>query len=158
MYLEPEYTKSRITDVGFKELVVLPREIDLNEWLASNSVWGTGWGRVAQTLQSWWPALQCTRGPHNTRTPCRSWPDQGLAASAGEYLWNGCVAARLTVLRSWPWPVGGEGGSPLRPLGRPRAQGSQHVCLPHPLWRGLRLDGHWLSAQLGAIQTHAQPT
>ncbi|XP_034869483.1 MOB kinase activator 2 isoform X3 [Mirounga leonina] len=37
MYLEPEYTKSRITDVGFKELVVLPREIDLNEWLASNT-------------------------------------------------------------------------------------------------------------------------
>lgn len=53
MYLEPEYTKSRITDVGFKELVVLPREIDLNEWLASNSAWGTGWGRVAQTPQSW---------------------------------------------------------------------------------------------------------
>ncbi|XP_047733070.1 MOB kinase activator 2 isoform X1 [Prionailurus viverrinus] len=37
MYLEPEYAKSRITDVGFKELVVLPREIDLNEWLASNT-------------------------------------------------------------------------------------------------------------------------
>ncbi|XP_047546682.1 MOB kinase activator 2 isoform X1 [Lutra lutra] len=37
MYLEPEYTRSRITDVGFKELVVLPREIDLNEWLASNT-------------------------------------------------------------------------------------------------------------------------
>uniref|UniRef100_F6VTF8 MOB kinase activator 2 n=1 Tax=Equus caballus TaxID=9796 RepID=F6VTF8_HORSE len=37
MYLEPEYTKSRITDFEFKELVVLPREIDLNEWLASNT-------------------------------------------------------------------------------------------------------------------------
>ncbi|XP_045871346.1 MOB kinase activator 2 isoform X3 [Meles meles] len=37
MYLEPEYAKSRITDVGFRELVVLPREIDLNEWLASNT-------------------------------------------------------------------------------------------------------------------------
>ncbi|XP_030619024.1 MOB kinase activator 2 isoform X1 [Delphinapterus leucas] len=37
VYLEPEYTKSRITDFGFKELVVLPREIDLNEWLASNT-------------------------------------------------------------------------------------------------------------------------
>lgn len=44
MYLEPEYAKSRITDFGFKELVVLPREIDLNEWLASNSAWG--WGRA----------------------------------------------------------------------------------------------------------------
>lgn len=40
MYLEPEYTKSRITDFEFKELVVLPREIDLNEWLASNSACG----------------------------------------------------------------------------------------------------------------------
>ncbi|XP_052518132.1 MOB kinase activator 2 isoform X1 [Budorcas taxicolor] len=37
VYLEPEYAKSRITDFGFKELVVLPREIDLNEWLASNT-------------------------------------------------------------------------------------------------------------------------
>ncbi|KAJ6665074.1 hypothetical protein lerEdw1_005305 [Lerista edwardsae] len=37
LYLEPEYTKSRITDFEFKELVMLPREIDLNEWLASNS-------------------------------------------------------------------------------------------------------------------------
>ena len=27
MYLEPEYAKSRITDFGFKELVVLPREM-----------------------------------------------------------------------------------------------------------------------------------
>lgn len=42
VYLEPEYAKSRITDFGFKELVVLPREIDLNEWLASNSAWGRG--------------------------------------------------------------------------------------------------------------------
>lgn len=48
MYLEPEYAKSRITDVGFKELVVLPREIDLNEWLASNSAWATGPGRAPQ--------------------------------------------------------------------------------------------------------------
>ncbi|ETE66905.1 MOB kinase activator 2, partial [Ophiophagus hannah] len=37
LYLEPEYTKSRITDFEFKELVILPREIDLNEWLASNT-------------------------------------------------------------------------------------------------------------------------
>lgn len=44
MYLEPEYAKSRITDCEFRELVVLPREIDLNEWLASNSAWGRlGW-------------------------------------------------------------------------------------------------------------------
>jgi hypothetical protein len=42
MYLEPEHTKSRITDFEFKELVVLPREIDLNEWLASNSACGQG--------------------------------------------------------------------------------------------------------------------
>ncbi|XP_055987754.1 MOB kinase activator 2 isoform X2 [Sorex fumeus] len=37
VYLEPEYTKARVTDFAFKELVVLPREIDLNEWLASNT-------------------------------------------------------------------------------------------------------------------------
>lgn len=43
VYLEPEYTKARVTDFAFKELVVLPREIDLNEWLASNSAWGRRW-------------------------------------------------------------------------------------------------------------------
>lgn len=44
VYLEPEYAKARITDCEFKELVVLPREIDLNEWLASNSAWAGGAG------------------------------------------------------------------------------------------------------------------
>lgn len=52
MYLEPEYAKSRITDFGFKELVVLPREIDLNEWLASNSAWGWGGARAGRPLVS----------------------------------------------------------------------------------------------------------
>lgn len=36
-YLDAEYTKVRVVDFDLKELVVLPREIDLNEWLASNS-------------------------------------------------------------------------------------------------------------------------
>ncbi|KAM9496303.1 MOB kinase activator 2a isoform 3-T3 [Clarias gariepinus] len=36
-YLEPEYTKVRVVDFDLKDLVVLPREIDLNEWLASNT-------------------------------------------------------------------------------------------------------------------------
>ncbi|XP_041917225.1 MOB kinase activator 2-like isoform X3 [Alosa sapidissima] len=36
-YLEVEYTKVRVVDFDLKELVVLPREIDLNEWLASNT-------------------------------------------------------------------------------------------------------------------------
>ncbi|XP_021563270.1 MOB kinase activator 2, partial [Carlito syrichta] len=36
-YLEPEHARSRIADFAFKELVVLPREIDLHEWLASNT-------------------------------------------------------------------------------------------------------------------------
>ncbi|XP_055048167.1 MOB kinase activator 2a isoform X2 [Paramisgurnus dabryanus] len=37
-YLEPEYTKVRVMDFDLKELVSLPtREIDLNEWLASNT-------------------------------------------------------------------------------------------------------------------------
>lgn len=38
-YLEPEFTKIRVLDFDLKELVALPREIDLNEWLASNSKW-----------------------------------------------------------------------------------------------------------------------
>ncbi|XP_041131544.1 MOB kinase activator 2-like isoform X1 [Polyodon spathula] len=37
LYLESEYTKVRVTDIDLKELVMLPREIDLNEWLASNT-------------------------------------------------------------------------------------------------------------------------
>lgn len=46
MYLEPEHAQSRIAECEFKELVALPREIDLNEWLASNSAWpGAGRGR-----------------------------------------------------------------------------------------------------------------
>ncbi|KAM9814761.1 MOB kinase activator 2a isoform X3 [Syngnathus typhle] len=36
-YLEPEFTKIRVVDFDLKELVVLPREIDLHEWLASNT-------------------------------------------------------------------------------------------------------------------------
>ncbi|KAG1931158.1 MOB kinase activator [Pimephales promelas] len=37
-YLEPEYTKVRVMDFDLKDLVALPaREIDLNEWLASNT-------------------------------------------------------------------------------------------------------------------------
>lgn len=51
MYLEPEHAQSRIAECEFKELVALPREIDLNEWLASNSAWpgaGRGGGRGAR--------------------------------------------------------------------------------------------------------------
>ncbi|XP_027028984.1 MOB kinase activator 2a isoform X3 [Tachysurus fulvidraco] len=36
-YLDPEYTKARVVEFDLKDLVVLPREIDLNEWLASNA-------------------------------------------------------------------------------------------------------------------------
>ncbi|XP_056307776.1 MOB kinase activator 2a isoform X1 [Danio aesculapii] len=37
-YLEPEYTKVRVADFDLKDLVALPtKEIDLNEWLASNT-------------------------------------------------------------------------------------------------------------------------
>ncbi|XP_073460828.1 MOB kinase activator 2 isoform X1 [Lithobates pipiens] len=36
LYLEPEYTRVRVTDFEFKQLVSLPQEIDLNEWMASN--------------------------------------------------------------------------------------------------------------------------
>lgn len=40
--MELEYTKIRVVDFDLKELVVLPREIDLNEWLASNSAYAEG--------------------------------------------------------------------------------------------------------------------
>ena len=65
MYLEPEYTKSRITDFGFKELVVLPREIDLNEWLASNSAWGRAGraGRAAPLISPRTPQSWCSTPP-----------------------------------------------------------------------------------------------
>uniref|UniRef100_A0A8C1A9V9 MOB kinase activator 2a n=2 Tax=Cyprinus carpio TaxID=7962 RepID=A0A8C1A9V9_CYPCA len=37
-YMEPEYTKVRVMDFDLKDLVALPtKEIDLNEWLASNT-------------------------------------------------------------------------------------------------------------------------
>uniref|UniRef100_A0A672K654 MOB kinase activator 2 n=1 Tax=Sinocyclocheilus grahami TaxID=75366 RepID=A0A672K654_SINGR len=36
-YLDAEHTKVRVVDFDLKELVVLPREIDLNEWLACNT-------------------------------------------------------------------------------------------------------------------------
>ena len=42
-YLEAECTKVRVVDFDLKELVVLPREIDLNEWLASNSMYLYVW-------------------------------------------------------------------------------------------------------------------
>lgn len=45
-YLELEYTKIRVVDFDLKELVVLPREIDLNEWLASNSEWLWWWSMI----------------------------------------------------------------------------------------------------------------
>ena len=67
MYLEPEYAKSRITDFGFKELVVLPREIDLNEWLASNSAWG-------------WGGAEGGAAPHFPPKP-RSWCSAALRTS-----------------------------------------------------------------------------
>lgn len=82
MYLEPEYAKSRITDCEFRELVVLPREIDLNEWLASNSAWG-GWagshsgcswqGSSAggHPLGPWGPPELCLQ---KVCCPCGQWP------------------------------------------------------------------------------------
>ncbi|XP_016375003.1 MOB kinase activator 2-like isoform X1 [Sinocyclocheilus rhinocerous] len=36
-YLDAEHTKVRVVDFDLKELVVLPREIDLNEWLACST-------------------------------------------------------------------------------------------------------------------------
>uniref|UniRef100_A0A8I3NNC8 MOB kinase activator 2 n=2 Tax=Canis lupus familiaris TaxID=9615 RepID=A0A8I3NNC8_CANLF len=50
----------------------------------------------------------------------------------------------------------GRGGW-ISPPAAGQTWGSQHVCLPRPLQRGLHLDGQWLSAQFGAVQTHAKP-
>lgn len=55
MYLEPEHAQSRIAECEFKELVALPREIDLNEWLASNSAWpGAGRGGRGPGAREQW--------------------------------------------------------------------------------------------------------
>lgn len=35
--LELEYTEIRVVDFNLKELMVLPRELDLSQWLASNT-------------------------------------------------------------------------------------------------------------------------
>uniref|UniRef100_A0A3Q1EZ31 MOB kinase activator 2a n=1 Tax=Acanthochromis polyacanthus TaxID=80966 RepID=A0A3Q1EZ31_9TELE len=53
-YLEPEFTKIRVVDFDLKELVVLPREIDLNEWLASNSPFCTGGCRDVCVIYYWY--------------------------------------------------------------------------------------------------------
>lgn len=113
VYLEPEYAKARITDCEFKELVVLPREIDLNEWLASNSTWaggaGPGLGGPQSTAISWklkqgWLAPQWTRD--SVGPDCTGGWDASARESQG---WGrGCEAMA----------VAGVGGS----------QGSQNAC------------------------------
>lgn len=109
MYLEPEYARSRITDVGFKELVVLPREIDLNEWLASNSAWGAGSGRASPVAAGRHPTED---SPEPVAGPavCLGSPTPGPVAVPGRAragppvpgsVWSGCVAAGLAVPSSW---------------------------------------------------------
>lgn len=95
MYLEPEHAQSRITDCEFKELVVLPREIDLNEWLASNSAWG-GRGPLR--------APQFLGDPQSSICAGRAaaWPGSGLSPSAGS---GGA---------GWPALHGGLGAGPAR--------------------------------------------
>ncbi|XP_071956185.1 MOB kinase activator 2-like isoform X1 [Antedon mediterranea] len=36
LFLEPQYTKSQVIDLDIRELVRLPKGLELNEWLASN--------------------------------------------------------------------------------------------------------------------------
>lgn len=147
VYLEPEYTKSRITDFGFKELVVLPREIDLNEWLASNSTWGRAGRarRAAPRFPQDPPELVLSTPPNHLRqleaeargdqpcralrvpsdagTQCGSWSHrgtghQGQGGTVGQE--HGCKAGSA-VVAGRPWPTGRVADSPP-PAGQ--AQGS----------------------------------
>lgn len=109
MYLEPEYTKSRITDFEFKELVVLPREIDLNEWLASNSAWGCSgrggagvggvgcqdlcsWQRSSGFLKSTLVSLRTPQSWYSAPMPQRSWPHWRMEHQARERERTGLAA------------------------------------------------------------------
>lgn len=94
VYLEPEHAQSRITDCEFKELVVLPREIDLNEWLASNSAW-PGAGRGGRP-----------------RAPARASGEQRAGAGAPGSSCAGSAAVRPAA----PWPWGGRGSCRGRQL------------------------------------------
>lgn len=79
MYLEPEHAQSRIAECEFKELVALPREIDLNEWLASNSAWpGAGRGRG-------WAPGSSGAGSAAAR-PAAPWPWGGRGSCRGRQL------------------------------------------------------------------------
>nr|XP_031531049.1 MOB kinase activator 2 isoform X3 [Vicugna pacos] len=93
VYLEPEYTKSRITDFGFKELVVLPREIDLNEWLASNTT--TFFHHV--NLQYSTISEFCTGEACQTMAVCNTW---ATAVPPGAGLPRPCVEGTLPSF--WP--------------------------------------------------------
>lgn len=73
-YLELEYTKIRVVDFDLEEPLVLPREIDFSQWLASNItiffqfdqsavqhyLRVLHWGHLSRTLRQ--PATQYTRG------------------------------------------------------------------------------------------------
>lgn len=115
VYLEPEYTKSRITDFGFKELVVLPREIDLNEWLASNSAHGRraggqaggragGPGRREAEAQGGRPCrargVPHTRGVQGVPGGGTQCPAEPVGGEPGREACSAGVTGR-------PWPVGG---------------------------------------------------
>lgn len=111
VYLEPEYTKSRITDFGFKELVVLPREIDLNEWLASNSARGRraggragGPGRREAEAQGGRPCrargVPHTRGVQGVPGGGTQCPAEPVGGEPGREACSAGVTGR-------PWPVGG---------------------------------------------------
>lgn len=59
--MELEYTKIRVVDFDLKELVVLPREIDLNEWLASNSELLWWWSLIEYIEDTWrWGSYRST--------------------------------------------------------------------------------------------------
>lgn len=136
MYLEPEYTKSRITDFGFKELVVLPREIDLNEWLASNSAWGRAGRarRAAPRFPQDPPELVLSTAPPTTRV---SWkPRPGVTSPARH-----SGSPQMRGLSAGP---GRTGGQDTRARGAPwdRSMAARPAVLwwqeGHGLWEGWR--------------------
>lgn len=159
VYLEPEYTKSRITDFGFKELVVLPREIDLNEWLASNSA-RAGGGQAGGWAAPGGGKLRRRAAGRAGHVGCRTRGvfrgSLGVGPSARRSLWEGSLAVRPAV------PGSQEGHGPWAGGGR------THTCsmtrahthtLRHTHWH-TRTHPHWHPRSLAhpdtLIDTHTR--
>ena len=179
MYLEPEYAKSRITDVGFKELVVLPREIDLNEWLASNSACGhrvgkgamaAAGGRLLQASPQLvaGPAVRLGSPPHGDPAQVLAVPGSicgvGVRPQGQQCPGHGKAVAHGTGGWLSPPPAGQAWGSGLRahklcacptPCGGDSARWPLPVC---PAWHrpsrrpSPHSSGWWPASRAGAVR------